>query len=1016
MKQKSVGMTLRAVIIALALILVAGSPALPPFDGVAYAQAGLSAVVAPNGDSVILSWGAISDADSYEVWKGDGRGSSVDWGSSALTSVTTPSYTDDAVTGGATYSYAIRPVEDGTAGTWSNVESRTIPGGTTAPTSTPTVTVAAVGTTAVDVSWTSVAGATSYHIQFWHAALGNNWDRIPGDQTSPYSHTGLTTGREYFYVVRAANAGGNGDWSNWRTDNSKVTLAATSSVPALTLDHQSRTVVQLSWTASSGGSTYNLQRRKITTDSSGMSTPDDSTMGWATLPSAGALTSTSYTDRAANYVPGDGVKVEYEYRVRASDSNNIAGDWSAVKSVTIPSAGAVLAAPSITPSAVSSSSTRVNWPAVDGAAFYELQWKSGDRNYTNPIPVDGLVYEHTNLSQETRYTYQVRAVDINGVGAWSSERSVTTLSVTAAAGQMPKVQGLRVTDATTDNVAGQRFAKLTWSTVSGATHYEINRFNPVGETTGWAAPTPTEGDAVTLTGGRLTVTEATASPTWTDTIASTTSEGAGKTYFYVVSAVDDRSRPGVPNTEAADDDLGEWSDYKSVTFTAHEPPVPAGLTAAKTNGASIIVRWTQSDGIPTTTVDLDEDEFPTGAATSWTLQWRIEEGTWSNITVPRTATANAYSYHHTGLRDNTIYQYQVRAENTGGESAYFPTPTDTPVSVMLGNTLTRPTNVKAEDATAATGTDYKIKVSWSAVADANSYEVQLFNPTAAEGGAWHNLVGAAGETEVLPTAPSIVPPTEVTDDTGDVANTTHLYRVRMVKEGIRSGWSDVASGTTRAVVPDAAPALDTTATGQKMIRVSWVAIAGAISYHLEYLEGASVGTDFVHSNVTPRRIPTISGNFNNYNHINLKPGTQYRYRIRVVLPSGEGAWTVATETVPQVTKPATPDLTATATDSATITLKWDAVTYGLEGIEGAGAPETLTAFGDYLVEWRVAQSGTAWAAVGENSNITCPSDKCMLEDAGLTASTTYQYRIRAESEAGNSYWDYTDQRTPKAPE
>ena len=54
MKQKSVGMTLRAVIIALALILVAGSPALPPFDGVAYAQTGpnLGAVVAPDGNSV----------------------------------------------------------------------------------------------------------------------------------------------------------------------------------------------------------------------------------------------------------------------------------------------------------------------------------------------------------------------------------------------------------------------------------------------------------------------------------------------------------------------------------------------------------------------------------------------------------------------------------------------------------------------------------------------------------------------------------------------------------------------------------------------------------------------------------------------------------------------------------------------------------------------------------------------------------------------------------------------------
>ena len=81
MKQKSVGMTLRALIIALVLSLVAGSPALPPFDGVAYAQStGLTATVAPNGESVNLTWTAVAGADSYEVWRGDGAGSTASSG------------------------------------------------------------------------------------------------------------------------------------------------------------------------------------------------------------------------------------------------------------------------------------------------------------------------------------------------------------------------------------------------------------------------------------------------------------------------------------------------------------------------------------------------------------------------------------------------------------------------------------------------------------------------------------------------------------------------------------------------------------------------------------------------------------------------------------------------------------------------------------------------------------------------------------------------------------------------
>ena len=110
-----------------------------------------------------------------------------------------------------------------------------------------------------------------------------------------------------------------------------------------------------------------------------------------------------------------------------------------MKSVTIPEAGAVLAAPSSFPaSAVSSSSTRVTWGAVTGAAFYELQWKSGDRNYTTPFRVDGTSYEHLNLSPSTKYTYQVRAVDINGAGDWSVREARRLFRLPPPPGRCPR--------------------------------------------------------------------------------------------------------------------------------------------------------------------------------------------------------------------------------------------------------------------------------------------------------------------------------------------------------------------------------------------------------------------------------------------------------------------------------------------------------------------------------------------------------------------------------------------------
>ena len=118
MKQKSVGLTLRALIIALALILVAGSPALPPFDGVAYAQSTvttLSHLPVPGTSNLQLDWTAVDNADSYRLWKAEGLVTTVaGWGNAPHMTFdgSTTQYVDTAVTAGTTYSYVLE-VYDG---------------------------------------------------------------------------------------------------------------------------------------------------------------------------------------------------------------------------------------------------------------------------------------------------------------------------------------------------------------------------------------------------------------------------------------------------------------------------------------------------------------------------------------------------------------------------------------------------------------------------------------------------------------------------------------------------------------------------------------------------------------------------------------------------------------------------------------------------------------------------------------------------------------------------------------
>ena len=1050
MKQKSVGLTLRALILALVLSLVAGTPALPPLEGVAYAQSsgsGLTATLAPDNSSVNLTWTAVTGADSYEIWRGEVVNNVADWGTSAYATVDAPTttYTDSSVTAGTTYAYGVRSVTDGTAADWTGpYPNVAIPGGTQAPTGSPTVTVAADGNTAVTVSWTTVTGATGYQIQFWHAGL-RDWELISGNQTSPYTHSGLTAGTQYYYVVRGVNAGGEGPWSDWRTDDSQVTLVATTAVPKLSTTRINRTTVQLDWTSTGDGAEYDLQRRRVHVATVG-ATP--TTGDWARLPSA-LLTDTSYTDRAANYTPSTAETVMYEYRVQAIDSDGTVGAWSNVESVTVPKAGAALPRPA-NPRASprSDSSIQVAWDAVPGADFYQLQWKSGDRAYSDPIRVDkpasgSPVFNHTGLSASTKYTYQVRAVDVNGNGDWSAAASATTHSTADAAMQMPRVTGLTVTDATTSNNAAERKAKLTWNAVSDATHYELQRFAPGDPSPAWGPLT-----ANVDTSGTVSRIVAASSPSHTDTIVT----GApGKVYFYVVSAVnsgpDGETSTDTPAasgaTPNADNEMGDWSEYRSVTFKDIEPGPPGIIDAYNASGSSIWVTWTQPDAVAGTT----------GTATSWTLQWRTDQSTtWTSISV--TGPANALTsdpnvrritYLHSDLSGSASYYYRVRAENSGGESGF----TTLLQPVILGNTLTPPTGVQAVDA--STSTVSRIKVSWNPVAGADGYDVQRYgagNSSTDWGFGGSNLGsnrnadgsidGAAWETGTSVTNAALT------------ANTTYLYRVRTVKEGVASGWSAPVGGTTRVTSPPA-PTLRAAATGETMIRLSWTEVSGATAYHLEWLEGTEV--DAIFESGASRNKMRISGSHRHYVHTNLKPGTRYSYRMRAELPQGVYSdWTTdGTGTVVQQnTRPARPDLTASNVTVASVTLKWAPVAFAGD-VSGAGpASAKLTASTNYQIQRRV--TGGDWEDVvlsigtGANSNKThnaiafgvnsgtpgCDGNNCMLiddgvdvaddgADDGLSKNTRYSYRIRAtvttsggpqQGTKYTSYWDYLSVTTP----
>jgi fibronectin type 3 domain-containing protein len=119
---------------------------------------------------------------------------------------------------------------------------------------------AVVGGT-INLSWSSVSGATSYSV-LRATTSGGPYTTIAAKYTgTTYSDTGRTAGTTYYYVVTAANLGGDSAYS---PQASAVALPPMPGIPTnLTTTSASATSVYLSWTAGSDAYTYKIKRADV---------------------------------------------------------------------------------------------------------------------------------------------------------------------------------------------------------------------------------------------------------------------------------------------------------------------------------------------------------------------------------------------------------------------------------------------------------------------------------------------------------------------------------------------------------------------------------------------------------------------------------------------------------------------------------------------------------------------------------------------------------------------------------
>lgn len=246
------------------------------------------------------------------------------------------------------------------------------------------------------VSWTTVAGATSYRIE--ESANGGAWTQLQELSTTTLAVGGRGSG-SYGYRVRACNGAGCGGYS--ATATTSVLLPPTG-VPSISVPGSSGNgSYTVSWSGVAEATSYQLEEQV-------------NGGGWTLIQNDGN------TSRA---IGGKG-NGSYGYHVRGCNASGCAG-WSATGTVVVslpppippPPAsldGSVEYDNSVRPPA---KETNLWWPASAGATYYEVSVG------TTTILYSGPYNSYTDWLRTTRSFY-VRACNSAGCSAWTGPKTL----------------------------------------------------------------------------------------------------------------------------------------------------------------------------------------------------------------------------------------------------------------------------------------------------------------------------------------------------------------------------------------------------------------------------------------------------------------------------------------------------------------------------------------------------------------------------------------------------------------
>lgn len=295
--------------------------------------------------------------------------------------------------------------------------------------------------------WFTIAGAAKYQLQ---VATDSGFNDVVVDYqtvnglTASYivpAVSALDYGLYYWRVNVDRGSGFEISPVSWQvTITPKAPGAPTLVSPATSLILNDNTP-GLDWNGVPDGITYQVQI--------------DNTLNFASPEQDSTGVATDYTASLL----GDGL---YYWRVRALNSFNAPGAWSAARIFTVDTSAPV--APMLLLPANGTSSSLLQpvfkWGAVAGAIRYEMQLGTLNPPTVTVLNANGLSFVPPGPLLLKTYYWRVRAIDVAGnVSAWSEERSLVMVS---ASSDVPRLNRFTTSTPT-----------LTWSQTTWAVAYEI---------------------------------------------------------------------------------------------------------------------------------------------------------------------------------------------------------------------------------------------------------------------------------------------------------------------------------------------------------------------------------------------------------------------------------------------------------------------------------------------------------------------------------------------------------------